>query len=81
MPTGHIFSLITEWPLFKLNSHHLRVLGTEFGSKEDDFLSLSIYFHFYLPLEKDMVLHLIKHDFPSPKDALCQVWLKFARGS
>ena len=29
-------------------------------------------FHYYLPLEKDMALHLHK----SPKDALCQVWLK-----
>ena len=25
-----------------------------------------------------MTFHLNKHDFPSPKDALCQVWLKLA---
>ena len=26
-----------------------------------------------------MVLHLKKHESPSPKDALCQVWLKLAQ--
>jgi len=33
----------------------------------------------YLPLEKDGALHLNKLESPSPKDALCQVWLKFAQ--
>ena len=32
----------------------------------------------YLPLEKGGVLHFNKLEFPSPKDALCQVWLKLA---
>ena len=27
-----------------------------------------------------MVLHLNKLEFPSPKDALCRVWLKLAKG-
>ena len=62
----------------KLNPHHPRMLCTKFGSWEDEFLSLSIYFHYYLPLEKSMILHLNKDDFPSPKDALYQVWLKLA---
>ena len=31
-----------------------------------------------LPLKKDMTLHLNKLESPSPKDALCQVWLKLA---
>ena len=35
-------------------------------------------FRYYVPFEKGMALHLNKHDFPSPKDALCQVWLKLA---
>ena len=26
-----------------------------------------------------MVLHLNKLEFPSPKDALCQIWLKLAQ--
>ena len=30
----------------------------------------------YLPLEKGGALHLKKIEFPSPKDALCQIWLK-----
>ena len=29
--------------------------------------------------EKLLVLHLKKLEFPSPKDALCQVWLKLAQ--
>ena len=33
----------------------------------------------YLPLEKDMALHLNKPEFHSPNDALFQVWLKLAK--
>ena len=33
----------------------------------------------YLPLVKDRALHLIKLESTSPKDALCQVWLKLAQ--
>ena len=36
-------------------------------------------FRNYLPLEKSEALHLKKLDFPSPKDALCQVSLKLAK--
>mgnify|MGYP003691692401 CR=1 FL=1 len=32
----------------------------------------------YLPLEKGGALHLNKLQSPSPKDALCKVWLKLA---
>ena len=35
-------------------------------------------FRNYLPFEKDGALHLNKLDSPSPKDALCKVWLKLA---
>ena len=35
-------------------------------------------FHNYLPLEKGGALHLKKLKSPSPKDALCLVWLKLA---
>ena len=34
--------------------------------------------HYYLPLEKDVAVHLKKLESPSPNDALCQVWLKLA---
>ena len=33
----------------------------------------------YLPLKKGMALHLNKLEIMSPKDALCQVWLKLAK--
>ena len=33
----------------------------------------------YLPLEEGRALHLNKLKSPSPKDALCQVWLKLAQ--
>ena len=36
-------------------------------------------FRNYLPLEKGVILHLNKLEFPSPKDALCQVWLKLVK--
>ena len=38
-------------------------------------------FRNYLPLEKSGALHLNKLECPLPKDALCQVWLKWPGGS
>ena len=38
----------------------------------------SIFCNFFL-MEKDRTLHLNKLESPSPRDALCQVWLKFAQ--
>ena len=35
-------------------------------------------FRNYPPLEKSGALHLNKLESPSPKDALCPVWLKLA---
>ena len=34
---------------------------------------------YYLPLEKYVSLYLNKLQFPSLKNALCQVWLKLAK--
>ena len=51
------------------------------GSGEEDFLNfvnLFLLFRNYLPLEKDGALHLNKLESLSPKDALCQAWLKLA---
>ena len=45
---------------------------------KEDFQKSSMYFSYYLPLENSEGLHLNKLESPSPKDALCQVWLKFA---
>ena len=45
------------------------------------FLVVNVFSEFrnYLPLEKDGALHLNKLESPSPKDDLCQVWLKLAQ--
>ena len=40
-----------------------------------------MYFRFFViisPLEKGRVIHFNKFKFPSPKNDLCQVWLKLA---
>ena len=43
-----------------------------------DFVNFCLLFHKYLPLEKDVALHLSKFKFPLSKDALCWVLLKLA---
>ena len=43
-----------------------------------NFLNVFSLFRNYLPLEEGRALHLNKLESPSPKDALCQVWLKLA---
>ena len=47
------------------------------GSGEEGFKFL--LFHNYLFLEKGVAFYLNKLESPLPKDALCQVWLKFAQ--
>ena len=44
-----------------------------------DFVNVFSLFLNYLPLEKGMVLHLDKLEFPSPKDDLCRDWLKLTQ--
>ena len=41
-----------------------------------NFVNVFSLFRYYLPLEKGGALHLKKHEFASPRDTLCQVWLK-----
>ena len=38
-----------------------------------------MYFHYYLLLEKVGPLRLNKHEFPSPKNAVWQVWIKLTQ--
>ena len=45
----------------------------------NNFVHVFSLFHSYIPLEKGVALHLKKLESPSPKDALCQVWLKLAQ--
>ena len=44
-----------------------------------NFFNVFLCFRNYLPLEKCGVLHLNKLESPSPRDTLCQVWLKLAQ--
>ena len=41
--------------------------------------NVSLLFHNYLPFEKGIALFLNKLESPSPKNFLCQVWLKLAQ--
>ena len=53
------------------------------GTGEDflNFVNIFSIFRNYLPLEKGEAFHLNKLESSSPKYALCQVSLKWARGS
>ena len=44
-----------------------------------NFVNVFLLFCNYLPLEKGGALHLNKLESPSPKDALCQGWMKLAQ--
>ena len=44
-----------------------------------NFINVFLLYRYYLSLEKGRALHLNKLESPSPKDALCQVWLKLAQ--
>ena len=44
-----------------------------------NFVNIFSLLRYYLPLKKDRALHLNKPESPSPKNALCQVWLKSAQ--
>ena len=69
-----------EWSLFVKSwvSSTKNVLCQLFWRRFLNFVSVFLLFQNFLPLEKSAVLHLYKIEFPSPKDALCQVWLKLA---
>ena len=84
-----LFVIISPWkrgPFIwtNLNSLHQMMHGAKFGwnctcgSGEEDFSFSSIIFAISLlfPLGKGQTLYFIKIESSSPKDALCQVWLK-----
>ena len=90
----HYFVIISPWkragPFIwtNLNPLHPRMLCAKLGrnwpsdSREEEFFNfINVFslFRNYLPLEKGGALHLNKFESPSPKDALCQVWLKLAQ--
>ena len=84
------FVIISPWkrvgPFIWTNLNPLlpRMLCAKFGwnwlsrSGEEDlfnFVNVFTIFRNYLLLEKGGLLQLNKLEFPSPKDALCQVWM------
>jgi hypothetical protein len=83
-----ISTLKRTWALIwrKLNSLHPRIICTKFdwiwpaGSGEDFKKKISVFllFRYYLPLEWDNPIHLYKRKPSTPKDDLCQVYLKLA---
>ena len=77
----NVFSVIRKYlPLEKGRAFHLNKLVQWFWRRR--FLNLIIVFLLFrnnLPFEKGGALHLYKLEFPLPKDALCQVWLKLAQ--
>ena len=89
----HYFEIISSWKRAgsflwtNLNPLHPRMHWAKFGwnrtsgSTEDFFNFVNVISRFcnYLPLEKGGALHLNKLISPSPKDVLCQVWLKLAK--
>ena len=50
------------------------------GRKFSYLVDVYLLFSYYLPLDKRVSLNLHTLKFTSPKDALCQVWLKMAGG-
>ena len=54
-------------------------LAQWFWRKFITFINVFSLFRNYLGLEKSVALYLNKLESPSPKDALCQVWLKLAQ--
>ena len=71
-----------------MNPLHLRMHCAKYGwnwptgSEEEDFfnfVTIFLLFRNYLPLEKSRALHLNKIESCTPKDDLCQVWLKLAQ--
>jgi hypothetical protein len=88
-PYFYIFVIISPlkrtWPFIwtNLNSPYPRIICIKndwirpAGSGEEFFFNL--LFRYYLPLEKGYSLGLNKLESPSPKDDLCQIWLKLAQ--
>mgnify|MGYP003684193043 CR=1 FL=1 len=76
----HNFLIISpwkrEWPFIWTNLNPLQPRCSGDIWRFFNFVNVFSLFRNYLPLEEGRALHLNKTESPSPKDALCQVWLK-----
>jgi hypothetical protein len=69
-----------EFPLPKDSLYHVWLnLACWFWRRFLKIFILFLLFRYYLPLEKGYPLILNKLESPSPKDDLCQVWLKLVQ--
>ena len=57
----------------------LKLRSVDLEKKILIFFNVFSLFRNYLPLKVGLILHLKTLESPSPKDALCQVWLKLAQ--
>ena len=71
------------WPFIWINLYtlHPMMIWAKFDWNWRFFKIVNLFsiFHNYIPLEIEGAFHLNKLEFPSPKDDLCQVWLKLAQ--
>ena len=85
----HIINIL-HYIVIKKYTHLFNTRGSENRKLRRQFKSTNKYDYQNVDLEKkikpnyflyenSMVLHLKKLEFPSPKDALCQIWLKLAQ--
>jgi hypothetical protein len=69
-----------EFPSPKNNLYQVRLnLACWFWRRFLKMFSVFLLFCYYLPFEMGNPLHLNKLESPSPRDDLCQVWLKLAQ--
>ena len=75
----HLNKLESPSPKDALCQDWLKLAQWFWRRKFFNFVNVFALFRNYLPLEKGGALHLNKLESPSPKNALCQVWLKLAQ--
>ena len=75
----HLTKLESPSPKDALCKVGLKLAQWFWRRRYSNFVDVFSLFHNYLPLEKGGALHLNKLETPSPKDALCQVWLKLIK--
>ena len=78
----HLNQLESPSPKYVLRKDWLKLTQWYWTLIERGFLNfVNIFSLFcnYLPLKKGLSLHLNKFESPSPKNALCKVWLKLER--
>ena len=75
----HLNKLISPSPKDALCQVWLKLAQWFLRRRFFNFVNVFLLFRNYLPLEKGGALHLNKVEYPSPEDALCQVWLKLVQ--